>query len=37
MAVATSESTSFSVHVWNKIQSYTENKIKFSVSFIYNN
>ena len=34
--VATGDNTDFGVHEWNKIRSYSE-KIKFSVSFIYNN
>ena len=33
MAVATSENTSFGVHEWNKIRSYTKT-IKFSVSYM---
>ena len=36
VAVAMSENTTFSVHEWNKIRSYTDT-IQFSVSFIYNN
>ena len=39
VAIAWSENTSFGVHEWNKIQSYTE-KIKFFVffyAFIHNN
>ena len=31
--VATSDNTTFGVHNWNKIRSYTE-RIKFSVSFM---
>ena len=33
VAVATSENTSFGVHEWSKIRSYTE-KLKFAVSFM---